>query len=64
MKKLKDVFLKVNETVSVNRYDNGYMVEIGGRDLGDEWINKKFVANTLDEVIEVIKDYNTLPLNE
>jgi hypothetical protein len=40
------------------------MVEIGGRDLSDEWINKKFVANTLDEVIEVIKDYNTLPLAE
>jgi hypothetical protein len=58
------VFFKVNDNVSIYRYDNGFMVEIGGRDLSDEWINKKFVANTLDEVIEVIKDYNTLPLAE
>jgi hypothetical protein len=23
---------KVNESITINRYDNGFMVEVGGRD--------------------------------
>lgn len=49
---------KVNENISINRYDNGWMVEIGGRDEGNDWKNTKTLCNTEDEVITLIKEWN------
>ena len=54
---------KVNENISINRYDNGWMVEIGGRDDENDWKTTKTLCNTEDEVISLIKEWNTLPLD-
>ena len=54
--------IKVNDQLTVNRYDNGWMVEIGGRDDQDEWVTTKLVCNTEAEVLDLITQYNTLPL--
>ena len=54
---------KVNESISVNRYDNGWMVEIGGRDKKGEWKNTKTLCNTEEEMIAVIKEWNTLEVD-
>ena len=37
---------KVNESITINRYDNGYMVEVGGRDDDNEWKTAKILCNT------------------
>jgi hypothetical protein len=55
---------KVNDSFTINRYDNGWMVEIGGRNKKDDWANAKVVCNTEEEVITLIKEYNTMPLSE
>jgi hypothetical protein len=54
---------KVNENISVNRYDNGWMVEIGGRNNDSDWKNCKILCNTEDEMISVIKEWNTKDLD-
>jgi hypothetical protein len=54
---------KVNESLTVNRYDNGWMVEVGGRDGDGEWKNCKIVCNTEEEVLAVVKEYNTMDLD-
>jgi hypothetical protein len=54
---------KVNENISVNRYDNGWMVEIGGRDGESDWKNCKILCNTEEEMISVIKEWNTKDLD-
>jgi hypothetical protein len=54
---------KVNESITLNRYDNGWMVEIGGRDKKEEWKNTKTMCNTEEEVIAVIKEWNSLDLD-
>ena len=54
---------KVNENISINRYDNGWMVEIGGRDKKEDWKNTKTLCNSEEEVIALIKEWNTLPLD-
>lgn len=51
---------KVNDAFTINRYDNGWMVEVGGRDKKDDWKNCKIVCNTEEELIALIKEYNTL----
>jgi hypothetical protein len=54
---------KVNESITINRYDNGWMVEVGGRDSDNEWKNSKIVCNTEEEVLAVVKEYNTMELD-
>jgi hypothetical protein len=39
------------------------MVEIGGRDKKEEWKNTKTVCNTEAELLEVIKEWNTMDLD-
>ena len=47
---------KVNESFTINRYTNGYMVEVGGRDSDNDWKNYKFLCTTDEELFEVIKE--------
>ena len=55
--------IKVNESITVNRYDNGWMVEVGGRDKKSDWKNSKILCNTEDEMIAVIKEWNSMDLD-
>jgi len=55
---------KVNESISINRYDNGWMVEIGGRNKKEDWTNTKTLCNTEEELIQLIKEYNTMELDQ
>lgn len=55
--------LKVNESITINRYDNGWMVEVGGKDKNDDWKNTKIVCNTEEEVLAVVKEYNAMELD-
>jgi hypothetical protein len=54
---------KVNDSITVNRYDNGWMVEIGGRDGDNDWKNCKILCNTEEELITLIKVYNTMDVD-
>ena len=56
VKKISDKLIKVNESFTVNMYDNGYMIEIGGRKSDDDWGNAKILVNTIDELVELIKE--------
>ncbi len=56
--------VKVSDSFTVNRYDNGWMVEIGGRNKKEEWANAKILCNTEDELISLIKEYNTMELDQ
>lgn len=58
--KLSDKLTKVNESFTVNMYDNGYMIEVGGRDDEDEWKTAKILVSTVDQLIELIKEATTI----
>ena len=47
---------KVNESFTVNRYDNGFMIEVGGRDSESDWTNCKILCTTNEELFAVIKE--------
>ena len=42
-------------------YDNGFMVEVSGRDSEDDWKSAKIMCQTLDEVYFVIAEASTMP---
>ena len=56
--------VKVNESITINRYDNGWMVEIGGRNKTEDWANTKTLCNTEEELLALIKEYNTMELDQ
>ena len=58
-----DKLSKVNENITVNRYDNGWMVEVGGRDKKEDWANVKTLCNTEEELLAVIKEWNNKELD-
>jgi hypothetical protein len=52
---------KVNDNFNVYMYDNGFMLEIGGRDHSDDWCTAKILCNSLEELTELIKEATGLP---
>ena len=54
---------KVNESITLNRYDNGYMVEVGGRDDDSEWKTAKILCNTEEEMLAVVKEWTSMDID-
>ena len=54
-----DKLAKVNDSFNINRYDNGWMLEVSGRDKKEDWKTVKVICNTEEELIDLIKEYNT-----
>lgn len=59
--KLADKLTKVGDSLTVNMYDNGYMVEVSGRNKEDDWATAKVLCNTFDELVAVVKDATQMP---
>lgn len=53
--KISDKLDKVNESFTINMYDNGFMIEIGGRK-NDDWKTAKIMVPTIDELVVLIKE--------
>ena len=62
MSKLSNL-IKVSESITINSYDNGWMIEIGGKDKKDDWKTTKTMCNTEDEVVVLIKEWNSKDLD-
>lgn len=56
VKKISDKLVKVNENFSVNMYDNGFMLEISGRDSDNEYKSAKIMVSTVEELVALVKE--------
>lgn len=56
MMNVSDKLSRVNDSVTVNIYDNGFMIEVSGRDHDDEWSQAKIVCSDLDIVNAVLQE--------
>jgi hypothetical protein len=54
--KIADKLKKINGSLTVNFYDNGYMVEVNGRDFDDDYTEIKIVCLSLKEINDVIAE--------
>ena len=54
--RLGDKLVKVNENFTINMYDNGYMIEVGGRDNEDNWKTAKIIVDTVDELLALVQE--------
>ena len=62
--KISDKLVKVNESYTVNMYDNGYMFEIGGRDSSDEWKTAKIMVPSVEDLIALVIEASEMERND
>ena len=61
--KLGDKLVKINESYTIYLYDNGYMVEAGGRNKKGDYVNAKIMCSTLEEVLSLVKEADDMDLD-
>lgn len=54
---------KVNESITINRYDNGFMVEVSGRDTESDWKTAKVLCGTEEEMIAVVQEWTAMEID-
>lgn len=54
--KVSDKLSKVNDSFNVYMYDNGFMVEIGGRDSNEEWATAKIMVHRVAELTAIVEE--------
>ena len=55
-------FHKVNDSVNIYRYTNGWMVEVSGEDANDDWLTVKLICADLKAVTTLLEEYKDLNL--
>ena len=54
---------KVNDSFTIYRYDNGWMVEVSGRDKKEDYKTTKIMCASEEELIALVKEYNSMDLD-
>ena len=62
--KISDKISKVSDSYTVYMYDNGFMVEVGGRKSDDEWTTSKILCSSIEEVINLVKEAASMERND
>jgi hypothetical protein len=57
---VSDKLSKVGDSFTINMYDNGFMVEISGKDTDGEWKTAKVLCQDLDQVIAIVTEVSTM----
>ena len=56
-------FIKVSDNFTVNRYDNGFMLEVSGRDSNEDWQTAKIICTTEPELLALIQEVNSITID-
>ena len=61
--KIAETFDSVNDSVTVYRFDNGWMLEVTGRDKSEEWITRKIVCPDLKNLLTLLETYSKIKIS-
>ena len=53
---VSDKLTKVSDSFTINMYDNGFMVEVSGRDNDGEWKSAKILCQNLEQVVAIVTE--------
>jgi hypothetical protein len=57
---LSDKLTKVNENFSINMYDNGFMIEVGGKNKKGDWTNAKIMCSNVEQLVALVQEACTM----
>lgn len=55
---------KASDSLTIHMYDNGYMLEIAGRDAEGDWKTSKIVTTNLDDLFKLIEEAAVMPKDD
>ena len=60
---IKEKIYKRDEDFRIYTYDNGYLIEVGGRNGDDEWVTAKVFAVGTQEVLDTVAGILEIEVN-
>ena len=60
IKKVSDKLAKVSDSFIINMYDNGFMVEVGGRNKDEDWATAKILVSDLEELTALVQEITAM----
>lgn len=58
---ISEKYAKVNESFTVTTCDNGFLVDLGGQDAKDEWVDRKILISSLTDLKSVVEQIVQMP---
>ena len=62
--KISDKLTTVNDNFTITMYDNGFLIDIGGKFEDDDWRTAKIMVPDVDRLIELVREAVTMPRDE
>jgi hypothetical protein len=62
--KISDKLTTVNDNFSITMYDNGFLIDIGGKTANDDWSNAKIMVPGVEQLLELVKEAVNMPRDE
>ena len=53
--KISDKLTTVNDNFSITMYDNGFLIDIGGKRSDDDWASAKIMVPSIEQLLELVK---------
>jgi len=61
---ISDKIKTTNDSLTIYRYDNGYMVEASGRDADDDWKNVRICVSTIEDALVLVTEFASMTIND
>jgi hypothetical protein len=58
--KISDKLVKVNESFTINMYDNGFMIEVSGRNKKGDYTSAKIMCSNVDQLVALVNEACTM----
>lgn len=58
--KLASILVKAQDTFNITRADNGFIVEVAGKDTNGEWRTVKFVVPSVSDIVTLLIEYSLM----
>jgi hypothetical protein len=62
--KISDKLTTVNDSFTITIYDNGFLIDVGGKRGDDDWATAKIMVPDVDRLMELVKEAVTMPRDE
>jgi hypothetical protein len=57
---LSDKLTKVNDNFTINMYDNGYMIEVSGRNKKGDYTSAKIMCSNIEQLTVLVQEACTM----
>lgn len=56
------ILSSTHDSFTVYRYSNGFMVEVSGNDINDDWKTLKVMCSTEEDLLTILNEILSLPV--